>query len=117
MSRVRVCARCRKMNPAEGENCTDCGGSIHHAAVVEVEDQHPVVDRLQCPDCDVPMHSGRMFMHVPVVGWDWRMLTATVVFRLAGQRSETTVLEFGQKRGAVRCPRCGGVWIGIAPGR
>lgn len=115
MSSVRICPRCRKINPAAAPSCTDCGAAIQDVVASRLTPGDPVEDRLQCPACGIPMHSGRATLHFPALLWSWHALFTRLIFQLSGRREWTSVVEHGQTRGSARCPRCGGVWIGLAP--
>lgn len=115
MSSVRICPRCHKINPAAAPSCTDCGAALQDVAVSELTPENPVEDRLRCPTCAVPMHSGRVILQFPAIRWTWRALFTKLIFQLSGRREWTSVVEHDQTRRSARCPRCGGVWIGLAP--
>lgn len=118
MQDVRICPRCRRINPAQAGVCTDCGRDLSHAALTDVPDAEitrtvppPEPNALACPECGAAMQAGESHFRYSWLLWNWNVLTMKLSFNLLGRREEAIVMRPGDKRRSARCPRCGGVWI------
>lgn len=118
---MHVCARCRRMNPADAVLCMDCGRRLGPTPFLakprRVAEALP--DPLACPGCGTEMEVGVVFL--PLSGFLGQVFADgphhPLVFRRNQSRKTERVVLPGERLYAQRCPGCNAVWIGPPPER